>query len=178
VYCQECHKRPATLHFTKIVNGEKTEFHICEHCAKEKGEFMPGSNSFSIHQLLSGLLNFDQPLSETKDQANYAGNTQCQKCGMTYRQFAKSGRFGCSNCYETFNNKLNPILKRIHSGNTTHAGKIPKRIGNDLHEKRHIEQLRQQLQQHISSEEFEEAAKTRDEIRLLEKKFYSKGGED
>lgn len=35
--CQECNKRPATLHFTKIVNGEKTEFHICETCAKEKG---------------------------------------------------------------------------------------------------------------------------------------------
>ena len=23
--CQECNQRPATLHFTKIINGEKTE---------------------------------------------------------------------------------------------------------------------------------------------------------
>lgn len=38
--CQECNKRPATLHFTKIVNGEKTEFHICESCAREKGEMI------------------------------------------------------------------------------------------------------------------------------------------
>ena len=44
--CEECHEREASLHFTKIINGEKTEFHICEHCAKEKGEFLPGSNSF------------------------------------------------------------------------------------------------------------------------------------
>lgn len=28
--CQECGQRPATLHFTKIVNGDKTEFHLCE----------------------------------------------------------------------------------------------------------------------------------------------------
>ena len=59
--CQECGKKPATLHFTKIVNGEKTEFHICESCARERGEGIPGtSNGFSIHSLLSGLLDFEQ----------------------------------------------------------------------------------------------------------------------
>ena len=58
--CQECGKKPATLHFTKIVNGEKTEFHICESCAREKGDFIPGTtNGFSIHNLLSGLLDFE-----------------------------------------------------------------------------------------------------------------------
>lgn len=31
--CEECGKRQATLHLTKIVNGEKTEYHICEQCA-------------------------------------------------------------------------------------------------------------------------------------------------
>ena len=34
--CQECNQRPATLHFTKIVNGEKEEFHLCEKCATRK----------------------------------------------------------------------------------------------------------------------------------------------
>ena len=61
--CQECGKRPATLHFTKIVNGDKNEFHICENCAREKGEMIPGtSNGFSIHNLLSGLLDFEPHL--------------------------------------------------------------------------------------------------------------------
>lgn len=46
--CQECGNRPATLHFTKIVNGEKTEFHICEHCAREKGDFLPGTNQMDF----------------------------------------------------------------------------------------------------------------------------------
>lgn len=45
--CQECGKRPATLHFTKIVNGEKTEFRICESCAREKGEIIPGTTGDS-----------------------------------------------------------------------------------------------------------------------------------
>ena len=28
--CQHCEIRPATLHYTKIINGEKTEMHLCE----------------------------------------------------------------------------------------------------------------------------------------------------
>ena len=67
MHCQECGKKPATLHFTKIVNGEKTEFHICESCAREKGEGIPGtSNGFSIHSLLSGLLDFEPRSSGAK----------------------------------------------------------------------------------------------------------------
>ena len=38
--CQECNKRPATLHFTKIINGEKEQFQLCEQCAQEKGEYI------------------------------------------------------------------------------------------------------------------------------------------
>lgn len=57
--CQQCEERRATLKFTKVVNGQKTEKHLCEFCAKEKGEALPGTNSYSIHDLLSGMLNLD-----------------------------------------------------------------------------------------------------------------------
>ncbi len=58
--CEECGKRMATLHFTKIINGEKTEYHLCEVCAKEKGEKLTGLDTgFSFQDLLSGLLNPD-----------------------------------------------------------------------------------------------------------------------
>ncbi len=107
--CQECGKRPSTLHFTKIVNGEKTEFHICELCAREKGEMIPGTNNgFSIHNLLSGLLDFD-PAS-----ANGLGVKtkllRCDQCGLTYTQFSKLGRFGCSSCYLHFSERLDPLF--------------------------------------------------------------------
>lgn len=170
--CQECNQRPATLHFTKIINGKKTEFHICDQCAREKGEYIPGSNSFSIHQLLSGLLNFEQPISNSQ----LAGQTneqelKCEKCEMSYRQFAKAGRFGCASCYKTFNQKLDPVLKRVHSGNTLHSGKIPKRIGGSIQIKKQIVQLKEKMKQHINNEEFEQAAEVRDQIRSLETKI-------
>ncbi|MBU9720256.1 MULTISPECIES: UvrB/UvrC motif-containing protein [Bacillaceae] len=173
--CQECQERQATLHFTKIINGEKTEFHICDVCAKDKGEYFPGSNSFSIHQLLSGLLDVDHPVSKANEGfAQQKAQLRCSSCGMTYQQFADIGRFGCSNCYKRFNEKLDPIFKRIHSGNAKHAGKIPKRKGKDLHIHKEIRRLKEQMQQYISKEEFEQAAEIRDEIRSLEKKLNEK----
>lgn len=174
--CQECNEREATLHFTKIVNGQKTETHLCDHCAREKGE-IPGTNGFSIHQLLSGFLNFDQPVTNSQSRTQAPQVQQCSKCQMTYQQFARTGRFGCAECYETFSDRLDPILKRVHSGNTSHTGKIPKRIGSGIQTHRQIQQLKQQLQEHVIKEEFEEAAKLRDQIRSLENKVKEEKGE-
>jgi len=176
--CQECQQRQASLHFTKIINGEKTEFHICETCAKDKGEYIPGSNSFSIHQLLSGLLDADQPFSSTKNETfeKPKPELKCSHCGMSYHQFAEIGKFGCADCYASFEEKLDPVFRRIHGGNALHSGKIPKRKGKDLHIHREIEELKETLKKQIDEEEFEEAAKTRDQIRSLESNLQEKGG--
>ena len=166
MYCQECNKRPATLHFTKIVNGEKTEFHFCESCAREKGELIPGApNGFSIHNLLSGLLDFEPSGTSVKTQP-----LRCDQCGLTYNQFSKVGRFGCSACYKHFSHRLDPLFKRVH-GNTTHVGKVPKRAGGMIQYKRKIDRLKHELQLHVAREEFEQAAKIRDQIRELENKM-------
>lgn len=167
--CQECGKRLATLHFTKIVNGDKTEYHICEVCAKEKGELIPGgTNAFSIHNLLSGLLDFTPNVSGmTPRQAA----PRCETCGLTYSQFSKLGRFGCSDCYKYFDKWLDPMLKKVH-GSTVHVGKVPKRVGGSMRYKREIEQLKKEMAMHIEREEFEQAALIRDRIKELEKKLH------
>jgi protein arginine kinase activator len=177
VKCQECHEQPATLHFTKIINGTKTEKHLCEHCARDSGEFVDNTNSFSIHQLLSGLLNIDQAITPTKAAYMSTPETACSRCGLTYATFSKTGRFGCSNCYEVFETKLDPLLKKVHSGNTTHTGKIPKRIGKHLLYRKEIQNLKNEMQHHIEKEEFEKAAELRDKVRMIEKRFSNNGEE-
>lgn len=166
--CQECHERPATLHFTQVINGQKTEIQVCEVCAKEKGYVYHADDPYSLHNLLTGLFNFD---TSKIDNPTYRQVTelQCPQCKMTFKQFKQVGKFGCATCYETFSDKLDPILRRVHAGNTRHHGKIPKRAGSDLQMKRQLQEYRGQLQQLIEAEEFEEAAKVRDQIKALEK---------
>lgn len=170
--CQQCGIRQATLHYTKIVNGEKTEYHLCEQCAKGNGEsYSGGEQGFSIHQLLAGLMNnmdyFVKP--DEKVAVNRQG-LRCENCGLTFQQFSKIGRFGCSECYHYFSQRLDPLVKRIQ-GNTRHSGKVPERSGQNLKQKRELQQLKYLLQQAIGNEEFEKAAELRDQIKVLEQKF-------
>ncbi len=170
MYCQECGKRPAAIHFTKIINGDKTEFHFCESCARDKGEGGSGvSNGFSVHSFLSGLLDYEKLGGHSSVHSGTEQSARCNECGLTYTQFSKIGRFGCSSCYKQFAERLDPLLKRVH-GNISHSGKIPKRSGGRIQCKREIEQLRKEMHTHIEHEEFEEAAQLRDRIRELERK--------
>lgn len=176
--CQECNQREATVHFTKIVNADKKEYHLCENCARDKGDLMMKNfggnfqdNGFSFNNLLSGLLGFE-PGSFGGIGGGQAKQQQaaqhCQTCGLTYPQFAQFGRFGCSDCYRYFGNRLEPMIRRIHGGATHHTGKVPQRTGGLIRKRKEIEHLRRDLQEKVQGEQFEEAAVLRDRIRELE----------
>lgn len=178
--CQECNERPATMHFTKIINGVKTEFHLCEKCAQEKGEKFSSDwgKSFSFDNLLAGLFNFDPAIQLFKQEtAPDLDVLRCSHCGMTLTRFLNTSRLGCPHCYETFQHQLVPILQRLHGGNVAHEGKIPARIGGAIYTKKKLQELKAALQEAISQEEFEKAAELRDQIRALEGSSQAKGGE-
>ena len=156
--CQTCGAKPATVHFMNIINGEKTESHLCEFCARDQGEAFPGmQHSFSVHHLFSGMM------GQVPQQQS---NLRCETCGLSYAQFSKLGRFGCSDCYRHFGSRLEPVFRRVH-GQTTHIGKIPTRMGGQLKVKRELAALKKQMQQHIERQEFELAAQVRDRMKAL-----------
>lgn len=171
--CQECHKRPATLHFTQVINGNKTEVHVCEVCAKDKGYMTYPEDGYSLHNLLSGLFNFDTSSLESQKGSSYkqTKELQCSQCEMTFTEFKRVGKFGCAECYQAFSDSLDPIFRRVHSGNTKHYGKIPTRKGGDLHTKKQVESYKEELHRLIEDEAFEEAATVRDKIKDLEKQM-------
>lgn len=168
--CQECHERPATLHFKQVVNGEKRELSLCEVCAKQKGYMTYPEEGYTLHDLLTGLFNFDsiKMTHSAGNQLKQLEELQCPGCSMKFSEFKQAGKFGCAQCYETFSTRLEPIFRRVHAGNTRHYGKIPKRAGGDLHIRKQLNSYKEELQYLIQNEAFEEAAKVRDKIRELE----------
>lgn len=161
--CQNCQKREANVHLTKIVNGEIVKFYLCEQCAKSSPEFNIVLSPGIIPHFLQSLFNFTNP------QQNLLEET-CPQCGRRLSEITKAGKLGCSGCYDKFQSELEPILRNIHGGGH-HVGKIPARKGASIREKVEVQKLKDKLQQLILKEEFEAAAIVRDQIRELEQKM-------
>lgn len=173
--CQECEQRAATLHFTQLINGKKIDTHLCDVCAKELGYVMHQEESYSLHNLLAGLFNFESNQLKTNQESDYKQEVElcCPKCDLKLTDFKRTGKFGCAECYHTFSKQIDPILRRVHGGNTKHNGKIPKRQGDRLHIKKQVKLYQNELQQLIEREEFEEAAIIRDKIKEIKSKDFS-----
>lgn len=164
--CDECRKDPATVHVTRIMNDQKTEMHLCAECARARGESaMSSEPGFAFHNILAGL--FD-PEGALHGSAPTKMAFRCQNCGMSLSDFRRSGKLGCSHCYEQFQRELEPLLRRIHRS-VEHMGKRPPGVSSELSRRREIERLRERLQDAVRREAFEEAAKIRDQIRQLER---------
>lgn len=169
--CDECKKRPACVHITKVNNNQKTEKHLCEYCAQQTGEFTFSSSAgLSVQDLLKGM--FSHGVVDTQQKAAAA----CPNCGMTYNDFSHNGQIGCSVCYATFADRLEQMLRRIH-GAIAHTGKVPRRSGGVLAIRQKIKNLKRQLNNYVSNEEYERAATIRDEIRQLEQRMSEQEGQ-
>lgn len=169
--CQECNMRQATVHITKIVNGKKTELHLCEACAKQKQvgfsnvtDALDFESGFSIGKLLSSFFDYPDTMTQKESQEK-----KCDRCGISFPRFTETGKFGCSSCYDTFRDQTTPLLRRIH-GKTYHVGKVPRRTGSKLRLKTKLNKLKRELEEAVNAEEYERAAVLRDRIKEIENK--------
>ncbi len=168
MYCQHCKQRPATVHITKIVNGEKSVLQLCQECASQiQGEGFNWDAHFPFN-LLSSFF------EEVEPSAGFSQDTrqrviECKTCGQTYHNFRETGKLGCGDCYDTFGAQLSPVIRRIH-GSERHTGKIPRRSGKKIKLRKEIESLKRELQILVEKEAFEKAAEVRDKIKELENK--------
>ena len=163
--CEVCKQAQATVHLTEIVNDQMTELHLCEACANQKGAQV--ESHFGLADLLAGLADFGKGQG-TEEQEEAVSAKACPACGMTYEDFRKVGRLGCSECYVTFKRSLGSLLKRIH-GSPHHLGKAPIRLMKSPKAKPELLDLKRRLEEAIDMEEFEQAASLRDQIRELER---------
>ncbi len=177
--CDICGKNSASVHLTEIIDEQMTELHLCEECAHKKSTQM--EQQFGLSDLLAGLADFEKP----KEEKDATALVKCANCGMTYKDFKKVGRLGCGECYITFKALLGPLLKRIH-GSNAHCGKTPSKqpVKASAATRRKqsvaaaavsnapltLQDFKNKLQKAVEKEEYEEAAKLRDQIREMEKK--------
>ena len=160
--CDNCNKT-ATVHLTEIKHGKKIEKHLCEQCAAQN-EGLPVKSHTPINELLTNFVMAHSGLQKDVGQA-------CENCGVTWAEFRQGGLFGCANDYQAFEKDLTPLLQRAHEGATHHVGKVPtRRGGTGVPMKRQVDltKLRKELAKAVEAEDYERAAKIRDQIRQAE----------
>jgi len=160
--CDICKSNDATVHLTQIVGGKMKKVNLCEGCSKEKGVQDP--TGFSMADMLLGLGTGDEMESVSES------GTICPGCGFTLADFKKLGRLGCSQCYKTFAEGLESVIKMMHKAEM-HVGKKPARAIHNLEVTERLEALRTELEKAVGKENFENAAALRDEIEAIKKQL-------
>lgn len=163
--CQNCGKREATTHIKRVVNGETTQSHLCSECAQSLGyDNFFDSFSLNIPNIFSSFFGdtaFALPGSKTE---------RCEKCGSSFEDIVSTGMVGCADCYKKFFDRLLPSIQRIH-GRAKHSGSAPQNVKQQISREKTPEEkiadLQSQMQKEIESQNFEQAAVIRDEIKKL-----------
>ena len=159
--CNVCEKNEAKVHLTQMVEGKIRKVDLCESCAKDKGIDDP--TGFSLADVLTGMEAGQKPevsMPETGKQV------ECKFCGYKQAEFKKTGRLGCSRCYDVFEEGLEQVFKTMHRG-VRHTGKVPEKLRSSKELQDRALELQEQLDVAIKKENFENAAVLRDELKVV-----------
>jgi protein arginine kinase activator len=160
--CSICKEKPATIFLSNIsTDNKKVDLDLCDVCAKAKGIDDPSALLVASADLMLGL-----GASQEIEQSAGGVELKCPRCGFTQADFKKSGRLGCPDCYKTFSEGLAGLLKTMHKG-TRHVGKTPEALKATRDNADKLKTLQKKLMRAIESENFEEAAQLRDEIKQI-----------
>ena len=161
--CDICKQNVATVHLTQMIEGKTKKVDLCEACSKAKGVDDP--TGFSLADLLLGL-----GAAQEMEQATAGAEVKCPHCGFTQVDFKKAGRLGCAECYTTFAEGLEGLLKTMHKG-TKHVGKRPQTLQRSQDYSEKVQSLQKKLEKAVGDENFEQAARLRDELKQAKEKF-------
>lgn len=187
--CDNCGKREANVRYSENINGRRKELNLCEECSKKLGiNHMDFNMPIDFSSFFGEFLE-DFATPEFMPLFQEIKALKCNQCGSTFEDIANTGKLGCGNCYDVFEDRLDPIIRRIQGANR-HVGRVGKVIDSKIEEKmeketnakkekaseskeskkeKQLEKLQEQLKQVIKEEKYEEAAKIRDEIKKIEK---------
>lgn len=161
--CMQCQQNQAAVKLTKLVKGTVEELWLCPECAARHSPFQKKNPTINLNALLNGIL---AQAGEEAEVAIVQPDLNCPTCGMPFATYRTTLLLGCSDCYEAFETHLVNDLRKFH-GETVHLGRSPRDPAMPVTRRRSATELRRRLDNAVAAENFELAAKLRDEIRRI-----------
>ncbi|MFK7909252.1 MAG: UvrB/UvrC motif-containing protein [Akkermansiaceae bacterium] len=166
--CDFCDSK-ATVFFTQIIDGVTKKSNLCDTCAAGKGVTDPDGFLLDSLELPSPIISPDE-LADMLPSPNAPimdDKTCCPGCGFAFEDLKKTGRLGCSKCYEFFREEIKHNLGGMHKG-TKHSGRVPQGMLEAFQKRQQLEALEKEMTEAIDAEDYEKAAGIRDQINQLE----------
>ena len=135
--CQNCGRNNANVFYTQIINGRKSQVHLCDECAGELNMLSGFTNNFDF--------GFDRMFSNFFDDFGNIGLLDVPKI-----TFKIDNPLLEDDYYDRGNPELDEALKNITSKNKGLTKK---------------EKLENELKECIKNEKYERAAEIRDELK-------------
>ncbi len=165
MYCQDCGSDGAFIHLTEIIGEDVQSVWLCPTCSRLRQE-----TSLGRRDQASPLGKDSDSLASFLGEGNPEGGkdrvVECPACSYTLAQWRQTNLLACPLCYQAFREVIVPHLRRFH-GNASHLGKIPKGSLGVSIPSANLNRLRLALEKAVAREDFEEAARIRDDLSQL-----------
>ena len=175
--CDNCGNNNANIKYYRNINGVKKEMNLCEECGKKLGITDIGFNMpMDFSSFLGGFFdNLENDNLLSLMDVNEVN--RCKGCNSTFEDIINTGKFGCPECYNTFETQIDSLMNKLQ-GSNRHIGRLGKveklQVNDDKDSKNNendkLTQLKEKLKNLVKDEKYEEAAKVRDEIKEMEEK--------
>lgn len=157
--CDHC-ENPAVVHELLIRNGATTEVHLCAEHALAAGLAVPAAQP--VAEVLMHIAK-----SKQGDPARTRALASCTGCGVSFTEFRKTGTLGCPGCYDSFQPMLGQVIERAQAGGAAHVGRAPKAAAEVELRRVRREKLMRELETAVTAEQYERAARLRDELSAI-----------
>jgi protein arginine kinase activator len=173
--CDLCGQREAVVFVHQVSKDGNSELRLCVQCAREHGlGSLDGDMTEALKNLLSTL-----PASAFTPKGSSKKIGPCPHCGLSREEAKKRGTLGCPHCWEHFGKGLLEGLSPTRGSPKTpvplHQGRLSLRLTSLRIREQELVRLREELAEAVSAENYELAARYRDQIRALEGSGGSRG---
>lgn len=173
--CDLCGQREAVVFVHQVSREGKSELRLCVQCAREHGlGSLDGDLTGALKNLLSTV-----PSTALKPKGSVKKVGPCPHCGLSWEEAKKKGTMGCDHCWEHFGKGLLEGLSVLRGSEKAliplHQGRLSLRLASLRIREQELVRLREELGDAVHTENYELAARYRDQIRALEGSGGSRG---
>lgn len=161
------------IHVTEVANYQATEVRdMCALCGVqyitiEGGPtFNPTANQ--VFQVINTIIKDPETQKGKIVLTPFQPSAGCPACQHSLEEILMTGKLGCGHCYEHYKKELLPLIEKCQSGGLKHLGKIPKNLPPKKPSPELLKKLENDLKVAIDKEDYEQAAKLKDEIKKLQ----------